>query len=148
MKIKILTATLTSALLLTTPVLAGETMSANEAKAYFVNIEDGASVTNPVKVIFGLSGMGVAPAGTEKKNTGHHHLFIDRAALGQGSSGNEELNNGIPSDENHKHFGGGQTETVLNLTPGKHTLQLVMGDLGHVPHNKPVVSEVITISVQ
>lgn len=96
---------------------------------------------------FCLSGMGVAPAGTERDNTGHHHLFIDRPAIGEGEDGVDEWSNGIPADEHHLHFGGGQTEAVVALPPGQHSLQLVLGDLGHVPHATPIVSEVITITV-
>lgn len=125
----------------------GETTSNPEAKVYIVNLSDGAEVSSPVKVVFGLAGMGVAPAGTEKDNTGHHHLFIDRPPLGQGEDGADELANGIPADEHHLHFGGGQTETMVELSPGPHTLQLVMGDMGHVPHSTPIVSDVITITV-
>ena len=144
----ILGAGLISAALLTSPLWAGGETAANpEARVYIVNLEDGAQVSSPVKVVFGLSGMGVAPAGTEKENTGHHHLLIDRAPLGQGEDGADELSYGIPADENHLHFGGGQTETMVELAPGAHTLQLVMGDLGHVPHSTPIVSEVITITV-
>ena len=137
-----------SAALLASPLSAGGETAANpEARVYIVNLEDGAQVSSPVKVVFGLSGMGVAPAGTEKENTGHHHLLIDRPPLGQGEDGADELSYGIPADENHLHFGGGQTETTVELAPGAHTLQLVMGDLGHVPHSTPIVSEVITITV-
>lgn len=125
----------------------GETPSNPEAKVYFVNLEDGATVASPVTVVFGLSGMGVAPAGTEKENTGHHHLLIDRPPLGQGEDGADELSYGLPADEHHVHFGGGQTETQVELTPGSHTLQLVLGDSGHVPHTTPIVSDVITITV-
>lgn len=125
----------------------GETASNPDAKVYFVNLEDGATVTSPVTVVFGLSGMGVAPAGTDKANTGHHHLLIDRPPLGEGEEGAYELSYGLPADENHLHFGGGQTETQLELSPGAHTLQLVLGDMGHVPHSTPIVSEVITITV-
>jgi len=127
---------------------AGETPSAPYAKQYFVNLSDGDTVSGPVKVIFGLSGMGVAPAGTDKENTGHHHLLIDRPPLGQGEDGAEEFENGILADENNIHYGKGQTETVLDLKPGKHTLQLVLGDMNHVPHNPPVSSPVITITVK
>lgn len=126
----------------------GETASNPDARVYFVNLADGDSVVSPLTVVFGLSGMGVAPAGTEKDNTGHHHLLINRPALGQGEDGADELSNGIASDENHRHFGGGQTEVTLELAPGTHTLQLVMGDLGHVPHSTPIVSEVITVTVE
>ena len=131
------------------PALAGgETASNPDARVYFVNLADGDSVVSPLTVVFGLSGMGVAPAGTEKDNTGHHHLLINRPALGQGEDGADELMYGIASDENHRHFGGGQTEVTLELAAGTHTLQLVMGDLGHVPHTTPIVSEVITIKVE
>lgn len=128
--------------------IAGETPSAPDAEVYFINLKDGDTVTSPVKVVFGLSGMGVAPAGTEKENTGHHHLYINRPPLGQGEDGAEEVEYSIPADENHVHFGGGQTETVLELPAGNHTLQLVLGDTNHIPHDKPVVSDVITITVE
>ncbi|TMV06825.1 DUF4399 domain-containing protein [Ruegeria sediminis] len=133
--------------LVAAPVLAGgETPASADAKVYFVNLADGDTVSSPVTVVFGLSGMGVAPAGTEKEKTGHHHLLIDRPPFGEGNP--EELSTGLPSDENHMHFGGGQTEVTLELAPGPHTLQLVLGDMGHVPHATPVVSEVITINVE
>ena len=135
--------------LLAAPAWAGgETPSNPDARVYFANLSDGDSVSSPVTVVFGLSGMGVAPAGTEKENTGHHHLLIDRPPLGQGEDGADELSNGLPSDDNHLHFGGGQTEVTLDLAPGQHTLQLVLGDYGHVPHATPVVSDVITITVE
>ena len=97
---------------------------------------------------FGLTGMGVAPAGVEKAGTGHHHLFIDRPDLGLGPDGKDELEANIPADEQHVHFGGGQTETTLALPPGKHSLQLVLGDMNHIPHNPPIKSEIITITVE
>lgn len=127
---------------------AGETPAPEGASVYFVSPADGDTVTSPVTVVFGLSGMGVAPAGTEKENTGHHHLLVDRPPLGEGPDGADELEYGLPSDDNHRHFGGGQTEVALDLGPGDHTLQLVLGDHGHVPHDPPVVSEVITITVE
>ena len=128
---------------------AGDTPSAPGAKVYFVNVKDGATVSSPVKVIFfGLSGMGVAPAGTEKKHTGHHHVLIDRPPLGKGPDGKDELDANLPADDNHVHFGKGQTEVELKLAPGKHTLQLVLGDQNHIPHNPPVVSEVIAVTVK
>lgn len=126
----------------------GETPSNPDAKVYFVNLADGDSVQSPVTVVFGLSGMGVAPAGTEAENTGHHHLLINRPPIGEGEDGADELAYGLPADDNHMHFGGGQTEVTLDLPAGQHTLQLVLGDAGHVPHNPPVVSEVITITVE
>jgi len=115
---------------------------------YPVNLSNGDTVSGPVKVIFGLSGMGVAPAGTEADNTGHHHIFLNRAPFGEGAEDDELIADGIPGDENHLHFGKGQTETTLDLAPGTHTIQLVFGDLYHVPHNPPVVSEQITITVE
>lgn len=126
----------------------GETPSNPDARVYFANLSDGDTVSSPVTVIFGLSGMGVAPSGTEKENTGHHHLLLDRPPLGEGEDGADELSNGIASDENHMHFGGGQTEVTLDLAPGQHTLQLVLGDFGHVPHSIPIVSDVITVTVE
>ncbi|WP_425393729.1 DUF4399 domain-containing protein [Aliagarivorans taiwanensis] len=91
-------------------------------------------------MIFGLKGMGVAPAGIEASNTGHHHLIVDAPTPAAGAP--------IPADANHLHFGGGQTETTIELAPGEHTLQLVLGDFLHRPHDKAVVSEVITITVE
>ena len=137
-----------AACLVASPLMAQETASPDGAMVYFIGIEDGATVSAPVIVQFGLSGMGVAPAGTEKDNTGHHHILIDRPPLGEGADGADELVNGLPSDDNHKHFGGGQTEVSLDLEQGKHTLQLVLGDMNHVPHNPPVVSDVIVITVE
>lgn len=131
-----------------TPTLAGETPAPEGAAVYFVNIADGDTVKAGSKVVFGMSGMGVAPAGTEVEKTGHHHLLIDRPPLGEGEYGAEELELSIPADDNHIHFGGGQTEIALDLPAGEHTLQLVAGDYLHVPHNPPIVSDVITINVE
>jgi hypothetical protein len=117
-----------------------ETAAPPGAKVYFIEPKDGAEVTSPVTVKFGLSGMGVAPAGVDKPNTGHHHIFID-AKL-------DNPADPIPADDQHKHFGGGQTETALTLSPGRHTLQLVVGDMKHVPLSPPVVSDVITVTVK
>ena len=130
------------------PAVAGETMAPEGASVYFITPQDGDTVKGPVKVVFGLTGMGVAPAGTDKDKTGHHHLFVDRAPFGEGPDGADEANMNIPADDNHKHFGGGQTETTLELAPGEHTLQLVVGDKDHIPHDKPVVSPQITITVE
>jgi hypothetical protein len=113
------------------------------AVAYFANLHDGDTVTSPFRVVFGLSqNMGVAPSGIDKPNVGHHHLLIDTTLTA------EELTRPITVDEQHVHFGKGQTETVLTLPPGRHTLQLMLGDWTHVPFNAPVQSEVITINVQ
>jgi hypothetical protein len=139
---------LVAALAMATPALAQETPAPEGAEVYFVNLEDGATLTSPVTVIFGLKGMGVAPAGTEKDATGHHHLLVNRPPFGQGEGGAEELSYGLPADDHHKHFGGGQTQTTVELAPGAHTLQLVLGDANHVPHVPPVMSEVITITVE
>ena len=122
--------------------IAGDTPAPEGAKVYFINLKDGDTVKSPVTVQFGLAGMGVAPAGTEKENTGHHHILIDATLEG------DALNEPVPADDNHKHFGGGQTETVIELSPGEHTLQLVLGDWTHIPHNPPVMSERITITVE
>ena len=112
-----------------------------DALGGLVDVTDGATVKSPVTVRFGLKGMGVAPAGIDKPNTGHHHLLIDLAAT-------PNLEMPLPSDANHKHFGGGQTETTLELAPGMHTLQLLLGDMAHVPHEPPVMSRKITIKVE
>lgn len=116
------------------------TPSPEGAKVYFVNIKSGDKVKSPVKILFGLTGMGVAPAGTDKEKTGHHHLIVDSEV--------KNFSEAIPADANHLHFGGGQTETSLALTPGKHTLQLVVGDFRHIPHQPPIISEKIFIEVQ
>ncbi len=137
-----LAAAVTLALTLSGGAIAGETPAPEGAKVYFINLKDGDTVKSPVTIQFGLEGMGVAPAGVEKEKTGHHHLIIDEAIEG------DELNESIPADDNHKHFGGGQTETTVELAPGKHTLQLVLGDWSHIPHNPPVMSERITITVE
>ena len=114
--------------------------SAQAAEVYFIQPQDGATVSNPVKVVFGLKGMGVAPAGIEKENTGHHHLLIDTDL--------PDLKAPIPADDHHKHFGGGQTETEIELTPGTHTLQLLLGNFSHIPQDPPVMSDKITITVE
>ena len=137
-----------AALLSGSMAMAGETPSPEGARVYFVNVADGDTVKAGSTIAFGLSGMGVAPAGTERENTGHHHLLKNRPPLGEGDFGAEEFELAVPSDENHQHFGGGQTEVTLDLPPGQHTLQLVLGDYLHVPHSPPVVSEVITVTVE
>jgi len=113
----------------------------NEPYVYIIEPEDGSEVINPVRVVFGLSGMGVAPAGVDKPGTGHHHLLIDLKQL-------PDLTKSIPTDENHLHFGGGQTETTLNLEPGNHDLQLILGNWFHMPHSNPLISKKITIKVK
>lgn len=115
------------------------TPSSPNTELYFITPSSGATVKGPVVVKFGLRGMGVSPAGLEKAGTGHHHLLVNVPLP------NLEYN--IVMDENHLHFGGGQTETTLDLAPGTHTLQLLLGDQNHLPHNPPVYSEQITITV-
>ncbi len=109
------------------------------AHVYIISPVDGAVLENPVTVRFGLSGMGVAPAGTDKANTGHHHLIVDGKMLPATDR---------PMGQEVKHFGGGQTETTITLDKGQHTLQLILGDKFHIPHNPPVISEKITITVK
>ena len=120
----------------------GQTKAPAGATVYFLNLKDGETLTNPVTIRFGLKGMGVAPAGVEKDNTGHHHLIINEKVEG------EKLQAPLPADEKHVHFGGGQTEVTITLPAGQNTLQLVLGDWSHVPHNPPVMSEKITVTVK
>jgi hypothetical protein len=116
-----------------------KTASPAGARAYFIEPRNGATIKGPVKVVMGLAGMGIAPAGTDAPDTGHHHIVVDDDAV--------NLDMPIPADDKHRHFGKGQTEATLELAPGVHTLQLVVGDKNHIPHNPPVVSEKITITV-
>lgn len=111
------------------------------AKVYIISPSDGATVGREVTVRFGLDGMGVAPAGVAKDNTGHHHLLVDVKEM-------PPAGQPIPADAHHIHFGGGQTQTTLKLTPGTHTLQLELGDQNHVPFDPPLVSKKITIHVK
>jgi Domain of unknown function (DUF4399) len=114
---------------------------AETASVYFIEPMDGQTLSSPVTVKFGLQGMGVAPAGVDRDNTGHHHLLIDVDTL-------PDLSKPLPASEQVRHFGGGQTEATIELAPGTHTLQLVLGDFAHRPHAKPVVSKKITITVK
>lgn len=111
-----------------------------DAKVYIIEPKDGATVTGPVKVVFGLSGMGVAPAGTQAENTGHHHLLIDDPKV--------DMAVALPANDNIVHFGKGQTETTVTLKPGKHTLQLLFADRKHQPFNPTVMSSKVTITVK
>lgn len=146
--LRVLIAALALNLLLTasveaqSPAAAGlpRTSAPTEARVYFISPKNGETIKGPITVRFGLTGMGVAPAGTVAENTGHHHLIVD-APL-------PAMDQPLPKDATHLHFGKGQTETVLTLAPGKHTLQLVLGDANHIPHNPPVVSEQITVTVK
>jgi hypothetical protein len=129
---------------LTLPIAAladsGRTPSPPGAKVFIIEPKDGATVTSPVTIKFGIEGMEIAPAGTDKPKTGHHHLLIDTTVT--------DFSETIPKDENHIHYGKGQTEASIELKPGKHTLQLLLGDANHIPHDPPVKSEVVTITVQ
>lgn len=120
---------------------AGDTPAAKNAYVYVGWPNDGEVIrAHRFPVWFGLRNMGIAPAGVEKANTGHHHLIID-APL-------PPFDREIPADKNHLHFGAGQSQAVIELSPGTHTLQLLMGDHEHVPHNPPVYSRKITIEVK
>ncbi len=110
------------------------------SEVYFISPQDGTVVSSPFKVVMGLKGMGVAPAGTMRDNTGHHHLIINAPTPKAGLP--------IPADAQHKHFGGGQTEADVTLEKGTHTLQLVLGDFVHRPHSEPLASKVITVIVK
>ena len=111
------------------------------AEVYIISPKDGATVQSPVTVVFGLKGMGVAPAGIKLENTGHHHLLIDTDAPA-------DLSQSLPATEKIVHFGKGQTETSVTLAPGKHTLQLLLGDSLHAPHDPAVISKKIRIVVE
>ena len=108
-------------------------------KVYFINIQDGDVLRSPFLVQFGLAGKGIAPAGVDVKNTGHHHLLINVDEIDYSSP--------IPSTSQHLHFGLGQTETKLDLPSGKHRLQLILGDKHHIPHQPPLASEIIEVTV-
>ena len=137
-----------AALVLGAPFLAGSVVLAQErtpsapgAEVYIISPKNGAIVHNPILVQFGLKGMGVAPAGMKFDNTGHHHLLIDTDPPSDQSTP-------LPATDKIVHFGKGQTETTLNLSPGKHTLQLLLADHQHIPHSPAVISKKITITVE
>jgi len=109
------------------------------AKVYIIWPPDGQVVRGGFWVRMGLAGAGVAPAGVERANTGHHHLLVDTEL--------PPLDQEIPNDRNHLHFGLGQTEARLELPPGRHTLQMILADENHVPHNPPLYSKRITVTV-
>ena len=137
-----------AALMLVAPLALAQTPAAPQrtpappgAEVYIISPKDGATVHNPVLVQFGLKGMGIAPAGIRFDNTGHHHLLLDTDAPA-------DMSAPLPATDKIIHFGKGQTETTMKLTPGKHTLQLLLADMNHVPHQPPVISQKITIRVQ
>jgi Domain of unknown function (DUF4399) len=117
----------------------GPTPAPAGASVYFIGLKDGATIAPKTTIHFGLRGMGVAPAGSDRENAGHHHLLIDTDL--------PPLDQPIPNDFNHLHYGAGQTEAEVSLTPGPHTLQLLLGDKNHVPHSPPVMSERIRVVV-
>lgn len=130
-------------LLLAGPAWAADlprTPSPPDVELYFISPQDGATLASPVTVRFGLKGMGIAPAGIAMENTGHHHLLIDADM--------PPLDRPVPADAQHVHFGKGQTEATVTLAPGTHRLQLLLGDHLHLPHDPPVVSKAITITVR
>ena len=133
-----------AALALTASVTVAQaqgTPSPSGAKVFIISPKNGATVTSPVTVKFGIKGMTLAPAGTKDANTGHHHLLID-------TDPPADLTQPIPTvPDKIVHFGKAQTETTLTLPPGKHTLPLLLGDANHIPHNPPVLSKKITITV-
>lgn len=138
---KMIVAAMSAALMMGgSAALAQSTPSPEDAYLYIGWPNDGETVRSPFRVWFGLRGMGVAPKDIDHPNTGHHHLLVDTDL-----PPNDEP---IPSDRNHLHFGAGETETQLELPPGRHTLQLLMGDFKHFPHDKPVASKKITVYVK
>ena len=129
-------------LIFVSPVSSSDGQHSNKNKRiFFINLSDGESVTSPVTVRFGINGMSIVPAGINKPMSGHHHLLINLENL-------PDMTKPIPADKNHLHFGKGQTETQLNLPSGRHTLQLLLGDYMHVPHEKPLISDKIEIIVK
>jgi len=127
---------------LAAPALAQETPSPEGAQVYIVSPADGATVSNPVTIVFGLAGMGVAPAGADFENTGHHHLLINTAP------DEIALDEPLPATEQIVHFGGGQTQVTTEFPAGEHTLRLLLGDMNHIPHDPPVISEPIVVTVE
>lgn len=122
------------------PAAMPRTASPEGARVFFITPGDGSTVSNPVRIEFGIEGMDVVPAGDDAPNSGHHHLIID--------AGLPDLGMPIPANDNYIHFGDGSTSTERTLEPGEHTLQLLLGDHLHVPHDPPVMSGVITITVE
>ncbi|MBT8100011.1 MAG: DUF4399 domain-containing protein [Gammaproteobacteria bacterium] len=122
------------------PAALPRTAAPAGARVFFVSPADGATVSNPVSIEFGLEGMAVVKAGEDQPNSGHHHLIID-ADL-------PDLSLPIPASDNYVHFGDGSARTERTLAPGTHSLQLLLGDHLHIPHDPPVASKVITIIVE
>jgi hypothetical protein len=128
----------------TAALAAGDDYWPKAAKVYIISPKSGAKVTSPVTIKFGHKGLAIAPAGDKSPNSGHFHLLIDQALPA-------DLSVPLPADDHILHYGKGQTEATLDATklaPGKHTLQLVMGDGSHIPHSPALVSKKITITVE
>jgi hypothetical protein len=121
-------------------LFATTSFAADKGEVFFENLQDGQTVSSPINVKFGIKGMHVVPAGTDEPMSGHHHLLVDTNL--------PNMSEPIPADDNHIHFGGGQLETTIVLAPGKHTLQLLLGNWSHIPHKRPVKSKKITITVE
>ena len=137
-------AMLSAAVVSTAAVADQSTTWPANAEVYIISPKDGAKVKSPVTVVFGLKGLGIAPAGVKMDNTGHHHLLVD-------ADPPADLNQPMPATEHILHFGKGQTEATLaadKLAPGKHTLQLILGDEVHIPHSPALLSKKITITVE
>ena len=122
------------------PAALTRSASAEDARVFFISPADGDTVDNPIRVVFGTEGMAVVPAGNDTPHSGHHHLLIDTEL--------PELGLPIPKDEHHVHFGDGSTETEIMLEPGEHTLQLLLGDHLHIPHDPPLNSGKIKVTVK
>lgn len=135
-------AILAVALTLPALALAQQTPAPDGAEVYFIAPADGTTVTSPVNIRFGLRGMGIAPAGAEWDKTGHHHLLINI------DPSDIAMDESLPATDHIRHFGGGQTEAVLDLPAGTHTLRLLLGDYTHTPHDPPIMSDPITVTVQ
>lgn len=142
MKHLLFTAAMTFAFAGTAFAESHRTSAPEGASAYIISPEDGATVSNPVTVVFGLEGMGVAPAGAEIENTGHHHLLINT------DPDSIDMTAPLPATDQIVHFGGGQTQVTKELPQGTHTLQLLLGDWSHVPHDPPILSQEITVTVE
>ncbi len=122
------------------PAMLPRTPSADGASVFFITPANGTTVSNPIHIEFGIAGMDVVKAGVDQPHSGHHHLLIDTDLPDVGLP--------IPADEHHIHFGDGSTATEISLPPGDHTLQMLLGDHRHIPHNPAVVSQPITVTVE
>jgi hypothetical protein len=116
------------------------TASSEGASVFFITPADGETVANPISIEFGIAGMDVVKAGNNQPHSGHHHLLIDTEL--------PDLGLPIPADEHHVHFGDGSVSTQISLPPGEHKLQMLLGDHLHIPHNPPLTSAQITITVE